>query len=615
MPITKTPGEIFLEKAIRNDSGAWFANHAKIWPKDRAAGLIRPKSNYLQKKIQQVVRKMKDDEVPVRIIGLKPRQKGSTTYFACIDYTEIRRAPTAACVIGGQYSQTKELWEMLQTYQTNDGFNWGNEGQINAKEGKWTNGSKLKPETAGDVLAGISGTYQVLHATEVARWAKYGIANAAEVLANILKCVPNIAGTTVILESTAEGATGDFYTRYVDAVDAEDYLAGTVTLMPGQYVRVFAPWFEFEDSATRLTAEQKRHIERTLDSEEEYFGEKQLVTLYGNGEQGERRLGGTVKNFDIWEQLAWRRWAIRNECKRDRLIFDRDYPHSWKDAFQKSGNVRFNSTGLAIMQKRVFDRVPKYGVLEMTKDGIVSFRPTEIGEAKVIIFEMPISGKRYLETCDPMTGATQVGGKDPDYHGVFVMRPGNLDNYGNWERPATVARIIRCRWDIDVLELEMWKLAKFYGNANGCKIAIEMEMDRGLTELLKIRGADLYQRELFNQREMKTTKAYGWMTTAQTREVIVEKLATAIREWDTTGSGIDVFCAQAIEQMENFVTKESGKSEAAEGHHDDDVMSIAIGHQLLSHATLYTPAHIYGRLPPDLRNEGGFGAGTNNQYG
>jgi hypothetical protein len=429
MPITQSPSDALLHNAIRNDSGAWFEGHAKIWPKDRSKGLKRPRANYLQKEIQKVVRKMKDDELPVRIIGLKPRQKGSTTYFACIDYTELRRDSTAACVIGGQYSQTKELWEMLQTYQTNDSFDWGNSGTINAKEGKWTNGSKLKPETAGDVLAGISGTYQCLHATEVARWAQYGIANAAEVLANILKCVPMLPGTTVILESTAEGATGDFYMRFVDAVDAEDYLSGAVTLMPGQYVRVFAPWFEFEDSAIRLTPEQKRAIERTLDAEEEFFGEKQLIALYGTGEQGERRLGNSVIGFDIWEQLAWRRWAIRNECKRDRLIFDRDYPHSWKDAFQKSGNVRFNSTGLAIMNKRVSDRVPQYGVLEMTKDGVVSFRPTEISEAKVIIFERPTVGKRYLEVCDPMTGATQVGGKDPDYHGVFVMRPGSLDNF------------------------------------------------------------------------------------------------------------------------------------------------------------------------------------------
>lgn len=610
-----TAHDTILNQAVRNDAGAWFENHARIWPKDRSAGLKKPRANYLQKKIQRVLRKMKDDELPVRIIGLKPRQKGSTTYFGCVDYTEMRRASTAACVIGGQYSQTKELWEMLQTYQANDSFDWGNTGEINAKEGKWTNGSKLKAETARDVVAGIAGTYQVLHATEVARWAELGIANAADVLANILKCVPMLAGTIVILESTAAGATGDYYVRFVDAVDAEEYLAGTVTVMPGQYVRVFAPWFEFQDSTIRLTAEQKRQIERTLDADDEYFGEKELIGRYATGEQGERRLGDSVVGFDIWEQLAWRRWSIRHECKRDKQIFDRDYPHSWQDAFKKSGNARFNSTGLAVMTKRVSNRVPKYGILEEARDGTVSFRPTEKQEAKVVIFEDPTVGKRYLEVCDPMTGATQVGGKDPDYHGVFVMRPGSLDQYGNWERPATVARIVRCRWDIDVLERQMWLLAKFYGGASGCKIAIEMEMDRGLTELLKVRGADLYQRELFNQREQKTTRAYGWMTTTQTREVIVEKLATAVREWDKVGDGLDVFCLQALEQMSNFVTKESGRSEAADGHHDDDVLAIAIGLQLLTHATLFSMPHFIGRLPPDLRNDGGAPAVPSGQYG
>lgn len=609
-----TAADALLKRTIRNDTGAWFERHGRIWPKDRNKGLIRPRQNYLQKKIQRVMRKMRADGIPIRIIGLKPRQKGSTTYFAAIDYTEMRRASTSCCVIGGQYSQTKELWEMLQTYQNNDSFEWGSGGEINQKEGRWLNGSKLKAETARDVVAGIAGTYQVLHATEVARWAEYGIANAAEVLTNILKCVPMLPDTVVILESTAAGATGDYYTRWSDAVDAEDYLAGIVQITSGQYVRVFAPWFEFEDSAIRLKPEQKHEIERTLDTEEEYKGEKDLIASYGTGEQGQRRLGESVEGYDIWEQLAWRRWSIRHECKRDRYIFDRDYPHSWRDAFQKSGNMRFNATGLSVMRKRLVNRVPVYGVLEETKAGPIVFRPTEIGESKVTIFEMPAVGRRYIMPVDPMTGASQAAGKDPDYHGVFVLRPGRFDNYGNWERPATVARVNRSRWDIDVLERELWKLAKFYGGTHACKIAIEMEMDRGLTELLKLRPADLYMRVHFNQREQKDTNAYGWMTTPATREVIIEGLAAVIREWDKPGDGIDVFCPMAIEQLENFVTKESGRSEAGDGFHDDDVLAIAIGRQLLGHATAYVSPYQFMGLPPDLRESQGSRGGGNSQF-
>ena len=589
-----------IKDAIRKDGGAWFETHGRIWPKDRSKGLITPRQNYLQKVVQQVIARFEQLNLPIRIIGLKPRQKGSTTYFAACDYTFMRRKPVSACVIGGQYSQTKEIWDMLQTYQNNDTFDWKNAGEINTKEGRWSNGSKLKQETAGDALAGIAGTYQVLHATEVARWAKYGVSNAAEVLANILKCVPVLPGTMVILESTAEGASGTFYERYLGAIDAKDFLMGTTAISPGQYVRIFAPWFEFEDSATRLTQEQKQFMQKTLDAEEEYRGEQELIDNYGNMLDGTLRLGTSVVGYDVWEQLAWRRYAIREECKRDRTIFDRDYPHSWQDAFLKSGNIRFNATGLSVLRKRISQRTPMPGIFE-EKKGRLGFRQTETNEAQVIIYEKPQPGRRYILPVDPMTGASQTGSEDPDYHGAFVLRAGYWDNMGKWTRPAVAARIVPCRWDIDVLEECVWKLARYYGNQSGCKIAIEMNMDRGLTELLKLRGADLYQRELFNQREFKRTLALGFQTNEKTRENLIETLAKAIREWDTPGEGIDVFDPHAIEQLENFVTTTKGRSEAAEGFHDDDVLALALGLHLIEHATTYVPQRLNENMPPDLR--------------
>lgn len=590
---------------LRTDTGAWFESpHCKIWKKDRSEGLATPKLNYLQFKITEVIRRFEDLGLPIRIIGLKPRQKGSTTYFSAADYCHLRREAAHCCVIGGQLSQTKEVAEMLKTYNANDTFRgWGNTGEIGTTEGRWSNGSRLKFETAGDRLAGIAGTYQILHATEVARWAKYGVANASEVLANILKCVPNLPRTMIILESTAEGASGDYYNRWLGAIDGDDFLSGKATPQPGQYVRVFAPWFEFSDSAMRLTEEQKRYIEQTLDDEDEYEGERELIELYATiGADGVRRLGSSATDFDLWEQLAWRRWAIREECKRDKLIFDRDYPKNWQTAFQKSGNLRFNSTGMAQIRRHHTEKcVPMHGIIEGTKDRRVAFRQTERGEAKVTIFEKPIRGCRYILSVDPMTGETQVGGLDPDRHGAFVLRAGYWDAKGRWHKMATAARVVPCRWDIDVLEETVWGLARYYGNSTGCKIAIEMNQDKGITELLKLRGADLYQREIFNQREERMSKALGYQTNEKTRETLIERLAQVIREWDKPGDGIAILCDHAMQQCENFVRKPNGRSEHAEGWHDDDVLGIALGVELIEHATTYVPRESIW-MPPELRD-------------
>lgn len=602
--------EKLVNALIARSTGVWFeSRHCKIWGKDRTQGMIRPKCNHLQRKATAVIDKMRELELPVRIIGLKPRQRGSTTFYSAELYCSLRRDSVSGCVIAGQYSQTSEVQEMLKNYSKGDTFDWKNTGEVNSKEGRWSNGSRLKFETAGDKLAGLASTLQVLLCTEVARWANYGVANSNEVLNNLLKCVPLLPDTTILVESTAEGASGTFYERWQTAIDADKFLSGEEVVTPGSYVKIFSAWFEFDDSAIRLTEEQQKEIERTIDSDDEYAGEQEMLDTHGHiDDDGVMRLGTTVTDYSAWEALAWRRYAIREECQRTVEIFNRDYPHSPEAAFMKSGAMRFNSTGLSVQRKRLLKRpAPQYGIVESINLSRFAFRQTTKPEAKVVIFEKPIPNMRYLLSCDPATGASQTTGMDPDNHGVFVLRKGYWGADGKWVRKATAARIVQNMWDPDVLEKELWALSRMYSgrNTSGTKTVIETNLDRGLIELLKLRGADLYQREVFNKREFKTTTAIGYQTNVKTREILIDTLAADIREWDTPGQGIDIWCPDALTQCENFVVKKNGRSEAAENHHDDDVLAIALGSELIEHATLYlpeTPSNWF--TPPDLRGQG-----------
>ncbi len=373
-----------INEVMRKNGGAWFeSQHCKIYGKDRKQGLVRPRCNYLQKKVQATINRFEDLGLPVRICGLKPRQKGSTTFFSAQVYTFLRRHAASAIVIGGQYAQVNECWDMLKTYAKNDTFDWKNTGEVNSKEGRWSNGSKLHPETAGDIAAGIGGTHQVLHMFEVAKWKSSGAAASSAVMANILKCVPNLPDSMIILESTAEGQSGSFYERFSGAVDAEKFIGGEVDIQPGSFVRTFSPWFEFEDSCMRLTEEQKERIKKSIDEDPEFDGEKDLMDKYGViGEDGVMRLGTSVVNFDVWEQLAWRRWSIHEECEKDKDIFDRDNPHCWEVAFQKSGKARFNGTGLSVLRKRAKLMPATPGILEEAGSGF-AFRTT-------VFFDHPV---------------------------------------------------------------------------------------------------------------------------------------------------------------------------------------------------------------------------------
>ncbi len=589
-----------IDEAIRSHCGAWFSTHGRIWGKDRTKGLITPKLNCLQRKIQAVVDRFEERELPVRVIGLKPRARGSTTFFTALGYTAMRRSSTSAVFIGGQSDQTVGLWNMLKTYKTNDKFPWRNDGDVNEKGAVFSNGSRAKKETAKDVQAGIGDTYQLLHATEVARWEQFGVNNAAAVMGNILKAVPLLPKTYIFLESTAELAGGDYYTRWLNAVDAEEFLSGDKEVEFGSYVRVFAGWHEFSESALRLTDEQKQYIERTIDSNEEFKGERELIELYGHTDElGRVHLGEAVLDFDVWEQLAWRRYAIREECDRDVNLFNRDYPHCWQVAFMKSGKMRFNSTGVTILRKRLQGRVTQHGLLEETGNRRLAFRQTSEDEAQFSIFEKPQPGRKYIVPIDPATGASQALGLDPDNHGIFCLRAGYWDKNGKWIRTATAARVVPSKWEIDMAAAASHKLARYFGNVYGCKMVVEVNMDRGFQEYLKAMGADLYMREQYNRREQKLTGALGYQTNTKTRETLITTLATAIREWDTPGQGIDIWCPHAVAQFENFVQRETGRSEAAQGFHDDDIFSIALGLELIEQATIYVPETRNAWGPPD----------------
>lgn len=590
--------------AIREDPGPWVEDYGSIVLKD--GSVLEPGSvrlNHMQAQMTRVRARCMELGLPIRILNLKPRQKGSTTFSGGWCYHDMRRKRTSACVIGGQYSQTTNAWEIIQHYKNRDTFDWGNTGAINTERGEFTNGSKIVPETAEDKEAARSGTFQFLFATEVARWAKAGVKEAGKILGGALKCVPLLPETVVILETTAYGASGDFYARWGQAVDAEDFLAGK-SIKPGDYLRIFTPWFVFEDSAIRLTPQQKIEIQLTLDVEPYYHGERELIELYGNSDFGGRtRLGGVVEGFDVWEQLAWRRQAILNECRKDPEIFNEDYPHSWETAFLKSGRRRFNSAGLKQLEKKVRQKAITHGVLDEQRGSEhVVWRHTTDLEAQFWKWEDPRVGRHYLLSADTMTGATQVAGADdPDCHGVFIWRKGYFEHGVGWVPPAIVARIAApCRWDIDILSDRIWRLARYYGGRRGCLIVPEVNMDRGLIELLKLVHANLYVREVFNRTEQTTTKALGWQTTTATRERLVETLAKAIREQGTSGEGCDLWCPHFVEEAKNFIVKDSGRSEADTGHHDDDILGGAIGLQVIASATEYVEEIVHRPLPPDL---------------
>jgi hypothetical protein len=572
----------------RISTSAWFECHGAIKPK--VGPLLKPpelRANYLQRLKSQVVEFCLLNDRPCRMISLKPRQKGSSTFSVATGYRWGSNTRCTGAIIGGSHAQSTNLFRMLKTYAENDDFDQRNPCRVLDREARWANGSIAEQLTAKNGEAGRSGTYQWVVATEVARWALEGVSNAADLLSGLLKCVPNEPMTYIELDSTANGAQGDFYERWQGGITFDELKQGK-----DGFVKIFAAWFQFKDSLRDPKLEEDR--EQCVSPEKV----EELRKQFG---------------LDDW-QIAWMQWAVREECKKDWDTFCEDYPFDAESAFRTSGRLRFNTGMLEKMVTRARINPPDLGNLDsLGERGRESYvwRPCGPEEARIIRWEQPRGGMRYLLSIDPMTGETSVSSKDPDNHAVGVIRAGFFESGRGWVPPKLVARLVHdwgawernkkyeLRHDIDVLESEIWKLAQYYGN---CLIVPEINMDRGLVELLKLRaGAQIYQREEFNRREQTKTKMLGWRTDQYTREMAVENLARAIREQGRESEGLDIFCPITLSELQTFITKASGRSEAMPNKKDDCVLQVAIGLMCINAATVFSEPRVEITLPWDLR--------------
>jgi hypothetical protein len=600
-PVKGSPGTIDCDATkhvvmglARKSPAVWFENFGRIV--DKEGELIKPKINTLQRRVFDAWQYCQQTGIPCRIILCKPRQKGSSTWATALLYWICQAVgqTTRARIIGGKYSQVKNLWDMLRVYGENDGCIWPR-GKATVLDDRVTVGpSEITKETANNPDAGRSGTFRVVIVTELGRWREAGVAAAKKVLSGMLNCVPKEPGTLVIIESTAQGIGGEFHSRYWKASPLAAFKAGR---RGSGYIRVFAAWFEFPDSWQDLTDDEARAIEEDLDDEEKMLRDRYDLVL---------------------EQLAWRRATIADDCDGDTDLFKQEFPSNEEEAFLSSGRPRFSRRGLdmQLVMAEEAERERETGNIHLSDDYLPSWEPTDEAECVYHLYERPREGMRYILSLDPATGAMQAMGEDPDCNSATVLRAGYLDDQGQWHQPALAARIRAPRrdyrdanrWDPDVLEPAIYALALFYGN---CRIVVEMNKDMGYIELLKRRGNDpakpnepaarLYEREVFNEREQRKVKALGWQTTESNREALLITLAGAIRSTGEDGGGIELRCPHLVQECVHFERNEKGKSVASGGWHDDDVMSVAIGLQCIGHATTYRVPKVQRLDPPEVR--------------
>jgi len=583
---------------VRRDVGAWFELHGCVIDKGRKnlrARVLTPperqrldelsakqglaedeqkekrdleglRANKLQLEIAEIIKVCRRDGRPPRIVTLKGRQQGSSTISVAAAVHELRGRNAKGMIIGDEFEKSvKNLVKMFRDFVKEDRFNWGN--TFTETSGKFSHGSELVTETANDPRAGASGTIQVLVCTEVAHWKETGVISAAKTFAALLNCVPELPDTLVIVESTPNGASGVYYETYCGAITLADYLAGRIPENWNGYFKVAYFWWEHPEYDLPVSAEEGEAIMRSLSTRETELIEELKLPV---------------------SRLAWRRKTLKSpKFNGDEDKFEEEYAADEVRCFLLTGRRAFSIPMVQRMKKEAREAPPPvFGELQWSNElrRTVAWRLTGEDDATVKVWEGPRPGCRYLLPVDPMTGASQTVGKDPDNHGAGIIRCGGWKD-GRWFPPALVARLadcfaekregkVVCRWDIDVLAVRVAMLSRWYG---GATIVPEMNMDRGMVELLKGMGANLYRRKQFNRLRQKTEEALGWMTTAATRGAIIDNLKRAVRLGGEPGEGLAVYDLNVLREFEAMVVNANGKEEAMGGSHDDQILMLAIG--------------------------------------
>lgn len=283
---------------------------------------IQTKENELSKLVmnnaQRIIHTKLEEQLKetgrVRAMILKGRQQGASTYTAARFY---RRATLNkginVYILSHEQKATDNLFDMVDRFHKHNPIA-PTTGVANAKELVFDRlDSKYAIATAGAREGGRGRTSHLFHGSEVGFWN-----NAAAHFASSVQAVPDARGTEIILESTANGASGEFFERWNEAEAGKS-----------DYTPIFIPWF--------VQDEYSRPVPTDFE-------------LSNDALEGEMSEAEYAEMFELsMEKMAWRRSKIQE--LRSVSLFNQEYPATPSLAFQSSDGQSYIK-GQSILRAR-----------------------------------------------------------------------------------------------------------------------------------------------------------------------------------------------------------------------------------------------------------------------
>lgn len=478
---------------------------------------------------------------PVRIIVLKARQLGiSTATEAILFWWAFIHPGTNGLVMTHEARQSMELFNMTKLYwetwpyRTSFNLKYATKQHMLWEETR----SQLAVATAKNVKGGRGSTLHAVHASEAAFYE-----DPETLFTGLNQTIPNLHGTIVVKESTANGVGNFFYDEWQEAKDK-------VT----DYVPMFFPWYQHYEYRIPTTL----NVRSELDADE-----RNLL-----------RIGAT------FEHIAWRRWAIPNLAHGDMQEFMQEYPSTDEEAFIVSGSPIFSHVHL----KKQYDKQKGYtGALHVRPSGKVDFIPDS--KQNLTIYKKARAGDnrwdRYFIAGDPSETI------DGDPACIQVINRETLEQVAVWHGrtdPVTFAE-------------EMMKIGRFYNMAMVCP-----EVEGGGQATI---GAILhagYPNVWIDKRPDRINKSFnvfGWSTNYNRKRWAVGFLQHLILD-----GSITIHDSRTYEQMRTYVRHDDGYwGNSDKKSHDDAVMALAIAVKASDMEGPFTPDASSGNVFVDIYNQ------------
>lgn len=337
----------------------WIERYFRI--RDADEQIVPLILNAPQRKLEATILKMQRAGVPVRVVILKSRKLGFTTYIEAVIAHEALRRENFQGLIISDIDERAELTLSitnigLSNIPKTEGQPWKFKYDSDAAyfmQWEAPIQSSISISSAKREAAGRGGTPSALHGNETAYWA-----NAERTAAGALASLPERPHTLGFSESTANSDTGWFPDQFWGAWKLRDVPLNKRGLGLS-WVALFFAYFEHPEAfwtkmhgVDELPKEVADEISASLTDEEKWVLQQTYYSRWtpespwgvraGNDGPVPCRRGVGPQRVTL-DQLAWFRKKLNGpECNGDINTANREYPSRPEVAFWSSGNPVFS---------------------------------------------------------------------------------------------------------------------------------------------------------------------------------------------------------------------------------------------------------------------------------